>query len=57
MDTQFSDSLSYLCHVAQMPIGKTVQAGGDQRPLSLVLELLSPLAKCLRLFHFEHRTV
>jgi hypothetical protein len=38
MDAQFADSVSDRRCIAHMAIGKTVQAGGDQRPRSLILE-------------------
>jgi len=54
MDAQFTDPLSDGRCVARLPIGETVQAGRDQRPCSLVLELRAPFAKYPRLLQFEN---
>ena len=37
-----------------MPKGKTIEAGGDQRPGSLVLEAISPFPKRLGLLQIQH---
>ena len=53
MDAQFADPVSDRRCIARMSMGKTIQAGGDQRPYSLSLELRPPLGKDLRLRQSE----
>jgi hypothetical protein len=55
VDAQFADAVANRLNVACVPIGETIQAGGDQGSGSLIPELHPPFAECFGLLELEHR--